>query len=74
MFGALAWFIWNCVVGEGMAQCLPLQQIIKKIVTKESACLNFQQQETYRGCLTHDIKQRKAMEQLLLMIRASLTQ
>ena len=52
-------------------------ELVKNLLLKKVpnfSYLNFQQQEICRGCLTHDIKQRKTMEQLLLMICASLTQ
>ena len=52
-------------------------ELVKKLLLKkvpDFSYLNLRQQEICRGCLTHDIKQRKTMEQLLLMIRASLTQ
>ena len=62
---------------KGMGQCLPLQWISKNLLLKKVpnfSYLNFQQQEICRGCWTHDIKQRKTIEKLLLMTRASLTQ
>ena len=52
-------------------------ELVKHLLLKkvpDFSYLNFRQQQICRGCLTHDTKQRKTMEQILSMIRASLTE
>ena len=52
-------------------------ELLKKMLRKEVSNfshLNYRQQQICRGCLAFDPKERKTMGQLLLMIRASLTE
>ena len=52
-------------------------ELVKHLLLKkvpDFSYLNFRQQQICRGCLTHDTKQRKTMEQILSMIHASLTE
>lgn len=52
-------------------------ELVAKLLLKtvpDFSHLSIQQQQISRACLTHDPKQRKTMQQILMMIRTSLTE
>ena len=67
----------NCVVDEEHGEVCHYNELVAKLLLKkvpDFSYLTMQQQQICRACLTHDPKQRKTMEQLLMIIRTSLTE